>query len=128
MPYMSCGQAGRGPPVGVVFTIPMKMELQLPNLLILPLCQCIVFLMNTGLCNCCGLVVDILKAFVHVTCIYRFLCLINCTFTRMGRTIYHVCPLSTCLVMSRAGYVIRLTITNGYGSPFEPRINHRLQE
>ena len=45
---------------------------------------------------------------LHVTCIYHFLCLIHCTFTCMHRTICHVCPLSTCLVMSCAGYVIQL--------------------
>ena len=44
-----------------------------------------------------------------VTCIYHFPCLINCTFTRMYRTINHMYPLSTMsLVLSpRVGCVIQ---------------------
>ena len=55
---------------------------------------------------------------LYLTALY----LINCTFTRMRTTIDHVCPLSTCLVLSPAGYDIRLT--NGYGSlvPSNPHI------
>ena len=67
-----------------------------------------------------SIVVDIFRPLyvLYLTALY----LINCTFTRMRTTIDHVCPLSTCLVLSPAGYDIRLT--NGYGSlvPSNPHI------